>query len=121
MSFRATESESRSKIYRYEKMLDLVPQHEDLDQQPGFCSVGYKNFILQALFQSAQHLYEKRGSVPLTYVFSSGFRKAQKHADPDPQHWFFEHFLVFCTLFRIQALPDLPIVVYFFLFYQGFC
>jgi hypothetical protein len=43
-----------------------------------------KNFILQALFQSAQHLYEKReGS-------GSGFGKPKKHADSedsDPQHW----------------------------------
>ncbi len=52
------------------------------------------NFILQAFFQSAQHIYEKRegsgvgcGSVPLTN--RSGFWKAQNHvdpADPNPRH-----------------------------------
>jgi hypothetical protein len=56
-----------------------------------FTKILCKNFILQALFQSAQQIYEKRegsGSPPLT-------NKAQKHADPadpdpvpDPQHWF---------------------------------
>jgi hypothetical protein len=54
--------------------------------------------ISQALFQSAQHIYEKRegsgagsGSVTLTNGFRSrsGRREAQNHADPpdpDPQH-----------------------------------
>jgi hypothetical protein len=50
-----------------------------------------KFYFLQALFQSAQQIYEKSGSgfPPLT-------NKAQKHADPadpepvlNPQHWFF--------------------------------
>ncbi len=51
-------------------------------------------FILQALFQSAQHLYEKKegssaGSVPLTNGSEFRIREAHKHADPanpDPQH-----------------------------------
>ena len=44
--------------------------------------------ILQAFFQSAQHLYEKReGSGSITQTNGSGWPK--KHADPadqDPQH-----------------------------------
>jgi hypothetical protein len=66
------------------------------------------NFILQALFQSAQRLYEERegsrfsslntflrkGKDPKPesdpYLSDSWIRKAQKHADPDPQHWFRE-------------------------------
>jgi hypothetical protein len=47
----------------------------------------------QALFQSTQHLYEKRegsgsGSISLTNG-SGSIREAKKHADPDPdpQHW----------------------------------
>jgi hypothetical protein len=40
------------------------------------------NFILQALFQSAQHLYVGSGSVPLPNESGSG--EAQKHADLDP-------------------------------------
>ena len=46
---------------------------------------------MQALFQSAQHIYEKRegsgagsGSVPLTNGSESGSRRPKKHADPDP-------------------------------------
>ncbi len=44
------------------------------------------NFILQALFQSAQHLYEKRegsGSITLTNGSGSG----RPNPAPDPQHW----------------------------------
>jgi hypothetical protein len=48
-------------------------------------SATLENFILQALFQSAQHTYHKRegsgaGSVPLR------IRESQKSADPDVQH-----------------------------------
>jgi hypothetical protein len=59
------------------------------------------NFILQALFQSDQHIYEKRegsgaGSVPLTNGPGSGSQEAQKQSDPDqvpvpdPQHHLLE-------------------------------
>ncbi len=49
-----------------------------------------------ALFQSAQHIYEKRersGSVPLTNDTNDpdqdqGGPKHANPADPDPQHWF---------------------------------
>ncbi len=46
-------------------------------------------FYFQALFQSAQQLYEKRegsgyGFVSLTNGFESG--RPKKPADPDPQH-----------------------------------
>ncbi len=50
----------------------------------------YKNFILQPLFQSAQHFYQKRkgsgagspsGSV---LVIRMRIWEAQKHTDPDP-------------------------------------
>jgi hypothetical protein len=50
---------------------------------------------LQALFQSAQHLHEKReGSGPLTD--GSGYGRPKKHADPadpdsDPQHCYFQY------------------------------
>jgi hypothetical protein len=49
-------------------------------------------FILQALFQSAQHLYEKRegsrsGADPDPYLqLTDPDPAAQKHADPDLQH-----------------------------------
>jgi hypothetical protein len=47
-----------------------------------FAKILRKNFILQALFQSVQHIYEKReGS-------GAGSGRPQKHADPDPQHCF---------------------------------
>ncbi len=54
----------------------------------------WKILFLQALFQSAQHLYEKRegslsgsGSVPLTNGSWSGSLMPKKHPDPDPQHY----------------------------------
>jgi len=47
----------------------------------------YYNLILQALFQSAQHLYEKKGRIRIR-TSDLQIRKTQKLTDPkDPKHW----------------------------------
>ena len=65
-----------------------------------------KNFIWQALFQSA-HLCEKRegsGSGPLTNGSGSG--RPKKHADPDPQHCL--KLINLCTTGAARAREPLP-------------
>ncbi len=45
---------------------------------------------MQALFQSAQHIYEKKGRIRIRIRTSDlriRIREAQKLEDPDPQHW----------------------------------
>jgi hypothetical protein len=52
-----------------------------------FAKILCSNFILQALFQSTQHIYEKRegsGSVSLTNGYGSYSERPKKHVDPDP-------------------------------------
>jgi hypothetical protein len=66
-----------------------------------------KNFILQTLFQSAQHLYEKRegsgsGSIPLTNRSRSGRPKKHADPDPDPQHCMKGRFLVEINSFGLK-------------------
>jgi hypothetical protein len=70
--------------------MDTVPTGSELETRP-------KIFILQALFQSAQHLYEKRegsGSIPLT----NGSGRLKNMRIPNTVFITSYFFLACCTL-----------------------
>ena len=78
--------------------LTTYPQaHYFQSQNLIFCRISCWNFILQASFQFAQHLYEKSegsGAVPLTNGYGSGRPKSTRIRIPNTDIFFIESEIV---------------------------